>query len=74
MNRPYGNAGVDGRGDKSKSRLTSLWGDGWETRQAEDGALLPDCHGGRRLPWAPLSPGDEDAWGASPVSWQLRLF
>lgn len=74
MNKPYGNAGVGGRAERSKPWLTSWRGDGWDHRQAQEGTLLPDRRGERRLPRAPFSREDEDAWGASLVPWQLCPF
>lgn len=74
VNQPSGDAGAGGRGAPSKPGLTSCRGERWEPRQAGEGEPLPDCPGARRLPPAPRSPGDEDASGASPVPWQLRLF
>ena len=74
MNKPYGNEGVGGSGEEEQS-LINLLEKRWVGVLVNPGRGAP-----ARLLWreasapARFSWGNEDAWGASLVPWQLRLF
>lgn len=56
-NRPRGDAGVDGSGQKSKPRLTSTRGAGGSTGERSRALLPDDRRGPRRLPAPPSRRG-----------------